>query len=173
MKNRIRLTEIISFWCEWVIIQIVYGFVIIIAIPLFPIAYLLRYQFEVKWNPLWWVLNDETDFGEQWWLEREGLTEGVKSAFKWWRRNPCWNFNNMFKPKWTGDYTDLRVIKNTLTEERESPLDWADRYKYRWGVNHVYYRVEGTVFGRYSYASTNIEIRLGSGGKRYKLWVKL
>lgn len=164
--------EIAWFWIEWFIVQVGYFIVIITGLFFAPIAYLLRYALKWKQNPLSLYLNDETDFGEDWWLMRERLEPGLWSAVRWWLRNPAWSFIKSIEIPTHREIYDIRTIKRTITTGHK--LTNANRDKGIYGVNHVYYRLnDGKVYGRYSRANKKRELMLGVGNRRYVLRVKI
>jgi hypothetical protein len=163
---KITFLEILNFWCKWALVQLLYVPFVILSITLFPLAYLFRYH--IGWDLFWILLNDteDGDFGAEWWLKREGLTEGFFTAWLWTIRNPAWNYHSLVKPEWTGEYTDVRTIKNTFNTK--NPLLWASHEIGFIGTNHVYYRVNGEVYGRFSWASKTKTFQAGTNGKRYQ-----
>ncbi len=169
MRNDITDRDIANFWLKWAVVILLRFPVEILSVVLFPLSYWMRYKVQV--DLFYYLLNStkDGDYGADWWLEREGLKKSFWSAWRWTLRNPAWNFNEIIKPVWTGYYTDVRVIENTIGGD--NPLIWADHYSETYGTNHVYYRVKGKVYGRYSTTELAIGKRFQAGteGKRYNL----
>lgn len=163
----------IWFWgFKWLGNRLVYGVVIIIGYVLFPLAYFFRYKLKVDLLKVF--MNDETDYGEQWWRDREGITKNnFWVAYRWYARNPAWNFNNIFIPKY-GPIRDLEVT--TTVEGRDYEIDWADKEHKKFGKMVAHYTVLGTTYGRYSFAQRKgliREIQAGAGGNRYRGRLKM
>lgn len=158
--------EIAAFWLEWFIVQAGYGIVILFGYVFWWLAYFLRYVVKWKNNFLWFLLNDETDFGDPVWLDKNDLQPGLWTAFRWYLRNPAWNFIKSIKTPSHDEISDIKTIKKTFTSENR--LTNANRDKKIYGVNHVYYRLEdGKVYGRYSRANKKTELMIGVGNGRY------
>lgn len=158
--------EIAAFWLEYAIVQIGYGMVILFGYLFWPVAYFLRYVVKWKNNFLWFLLNDETDFGDPVWLDKNDLQPGFWSAWKWFFRNPAWNFIKSIETPSHKEVYDVLTVKRTLNSGHR--LTNANRDKRIYGVNHVYYRLsDGKVYGRYSRANQKTELMLGVGNGRY------
>jgi hypothetical protein len=198
----ISIKEIIGFWFRWLGTVLLFGLmfllgvggiglilllasifftipawlIIVFFIPLFPIAYILEHVFKWHYNPLWWFLNytEDGDKGADWWLEREELKKGNAAALvRWWIRNNAWNFKLLFKPYWAaGETEDFLVIKNTLINPKHR-FSNADKAKGVYGVHHIYYRVNGVVYGKFSVATPKVEFQIGVNSYRYKFMFKL
>jgi hypothetical protein len=160
-------SAIFKFWFRFFGVQFLYLLAIIPSIVLFPVSYFFRYVIKRDW--FWLLLNstEDGDFGADWWLNREKLNKSFWSAWRWTIRNPAWNFHELIKPEWNGTYTDVRTINNTIGGK--NPLVWASHYAGVYGLNHVYYRVNGKVYGRFGYAKKGTTIQAGTTGNRYNL----
>jgi hypothetical protein len=115
-------------------------------------------------------MNNETDTGEQWWKEREGITKDTFwTMWKWNRRNSAWNFKTkVIKPEWNGGRTeDFKTITNTFRNKWQ----WANKDDAH-GKNHFYYIINGKTMGRFSYATKRFELQMGAAGNRYKFRLK-
>jgi hypothetical protein len=197
----ITTNEIIGFWLRWFGIVLLFGvmfllgvggiglillfasifydiptwLIIVFSIPLFPVAYTLEHLFKWHYNPLWWFLNYTTDGdnGADWWLKKKNLKKGRISTFiRWWLRNNAWNFKLLFKPEWDAGQVDVFLkITNTLINPKHRFTN-ADREDGIYGVHHIYYRINGKVYGRYSRANAKREFQIGVNGDRYKLIIK-
>lgn len=162
--------SIILFWIRFFIIKIVIeGTFLICSIPLVPVAFLLKHKFGINVPPFKWMLNDtiDGDYGDPNWLNRMGLEPGLWSAFRWWWRNPVWNFKLLFAPKSHAESTIIKVFKH---EVGPTPFMWV-RQDLR-GTNHLYYIIDGTLYGRFSYCNDYINIYLGIGGRRHILKIR-
>ena len=165
--------KILIFWLRYVAVELLYGLAFFVGIFLFPIAYLCKY--ELKTNAFSWFLNstEDGDYGAAWWRNREGIEDkDFWVAMRWWYRNPTWDFRMLLKPKWTGDVFHTYTKKNTL-EDKTNALAWATRDDGIYGTNHVYYIVDGTLYGRYSHAAPGFEFQAGSGGDMWRFRVKV
>lgn len=174
------LLLICSYWFGFSTPIFVY---IILSIPLAPLAFFITYVLGIKRHPLTYLLNStkDGDFGAEWWLKREKLQPGKLSALRWWFRNPAWNFNEWFNNTnfEAAFITDVLTIKNTIpkpTNPRELSKHvfyWANKESGHFGTNHLYFRVKGVVFGRFSSRTLKREFMAGAGGNRYEFRFKL
>jgi hypothetical protein len=161
--------DILLFWLRFTLMTIIRFPLEVLSVVLFPISYFFRYVLKI--DLFYYLLNstEDGDFGAKWWRDREGLKPSFFTAWRWTLRNPAWNIHEVLKPKWNGAYTDVRTIKNTIGGR--NPLAWASHYTDTYGTNHVYYRVDGKVYGRYS--TTEIKygqtFQAGTTGQRYNL----
>lgn len=140
----------------------------------------LRYVVGWRNNIYWLWLNDETDFGEQWWLEREGLKPGLWSAIRWGLRNIAWNALKTPSVPSHAEVYDIEVVKDTLDfsqmvgEIDIHELTHANKERKIYGEKEVYYRLkDGKTYGRYSKASPGKEVMKGVGNSRYLLRIKM
>ena len=168
------------FWIKFAVIIILQGLVGILGFFLFPIAYFLRHKagIEGKRNPLWFLLNytEDSDWGLSHYKNKPP-SKTFWNALKWYVRNPAWNFKMLFRPKWrAGEVDHFEHVKFTLQRnELVNDWTWANKDLRIFGTNHLYYKIEGTTYGRYSYASRSgmlREIQMGAAGNRYKLRIK-
>lgn len=153
----------ILYWLKYILVKfIIEGLFLIISIPLFPVAYLLKHKAGVNIPPFKWMMNDteDGDFGDANWRAERGITkDSFWVAWIWWWRNSNWNFKHLITPK-QGKITDVRVI----TEEVPPALSWVIQNER--GTNHVYFKQGGQLNGRYSFTNNYINLMMGSE-KRY------
>lgn len=158
--------KIAAFWWEWLMVEFLYGLLILTSYVMnFP-AYLLK----VKYNKDWLDIYLNTDlYGSEWWLEREGLTPSFWSFLRWHWRNPAWGFHKYIQPK---SHADTEIIKIYAHQGEGHILRWCNRDRGHYGYKHVYFTASGTLYGRLSFADEKSEIMLGTSGNRYVCRVK-
>ena len=172
---KIGKKEKFIFWVKCIIINILHGIVGFLGYLPFPLAYYLRHKVGLtgKQNPLWLFLNytEDSDWGLSHYKDNPP-ERTFKNALAWYKRNKAWNFVLLFKPN-TGEIEDLELY--TTVQGREYHIDWPNKDTEKWGKLKAYYRVEGTVYGRYGFAKpTGLikEFQIGSSGNRYKFRMK-
>jgi len=149
------------------------------------------------------------DIGAEWFWDAWNIYptsrwNKIKLAYLWNTRNPAWNTYTYIRPKY-GKITDMDVITNTamvwqgskgfttanplascvlkwLNEEGEASDNIGVQIDYDksiLGKNFVYYRIDGTLYFRYSKAWVNEdiglarEVQLGVNYSRFKIRNKL
>lgn len=159
-----KLTTIdkIKVWLKWAGVKLLHFFVAVFGFPLLLFAFLLKYGFDVKGL---WLLNDtkDGDFGGfQWKLQKlrkfpikNRLIIKIYLAVLWYLRNSVWNLKNLTAPKWTAEYTIIKIVKN----EVGNPWRWvnqADR-----GTNFIYKEVAGQLQFMYSHSNDVFNCQFG------------
>lgn len=98
----------------------------------YPIAYLVRDS--VRRNKkvlffLWIVLDDEEDFGEDWWLLEKNLPrDEYWTSWRWaWARNNSWNLNSLLTYKFKKEL----IVSGYDTSKRQAPLEHC---RFKWEI---------------------------------------
>lgn len=183
MKTSITQKEIDAFWSFYRKIMFRWNFVSALGLLSFGVvlAFIAKHVFQVKFK-FWW-LNDtpDGDFGGQWWLDREGLKPGTRSAIRWWFRNHSWNYISKFNPDWKDGEVDIVNGKEEV-EILHCDVDVSrfDDLFFHWmtredGIGTIYiaYRINGRVYCRFSQVKKDwlgrlVQIQRGAGGRRYR-----
>ncbi len=184
IKTTITPEEIDAFWSKYKKIMFRWNFVSAVGLLTLGVvvAFVLKHVFQVKFK-FWW-LNDtvDGDWGAQWWLDREGLKPGTRSAIRWWFRNHSWNYISKFNPDWKGGSVDivngepeLKILYCNVDIKRfkDGIFHWMTRED-GIGKISIAYRIHGNVYCRYSEVKKDrfgrlVQIQRGAGGRRYKM----
>lgn len=160
----------IWFWTKFFAVQVFLFFPVgMLSVILYPISYFFRYV--LKLDLFYYLLNStvDGDFGDDNWRQKHNLEKGFWTGWRWTLRNSAWNFKGLFRPKWRAGETEaFETIKNTF----DNKWQWASKSGRQYGLNHCYYIVDGTTYGRFSFADRYSEIQLGAGGDGYKFKLK-
>jgi len=91
---------------KWLLILISKALMWPYSLIVFPVAFAFREPVRYNWYgkkglrkwlafPLWITLDDEEDYGEDWWLQHNKLERNFWTAWRWsYLRNNSWNWND-------------------------------------------------------------------------------
>lgn len=156
--------QIVTAWIQYLLIMVSFAVMSILSIVLFPIAYFFRYK--TRWDIFFSLLSNDPndgDKGGQWWLQKNNISPGFFTSWRWTIRNPAWWYKtSVFVPKWDRDnYEILKIIANTVS----SPMDWVEADMR--GKNHCYFTSLGNTYFRYSYTNKYISTLMGARQSKY------
>lgn len=156
--------QILAAWISYLLIVSTFSIMSILSIILFPIAYFFRYK--TKWDLFFFLLSNDPndgDRGGQWWLQKNNLSPGFFTSWRWTMRNPAWWYkSSVFIPDWDLDnYTIVKVLSNTVS----NPMEWVKQDMR--GKNHCYFKSKGNLYFRYSCTNKYINTYMGVRKNRY------
>tara|TARA_R110000822_G_scaffold73853_5_gene177588 strand:+ start:370 stop:1014 length:645 start_codon:yes stop_codon:yes gene_type:complete len=124
----IKKIKAVVIWIGILIIKLIaypYGLIV------YPLAYLLR---DVIRNNvtllsfLWIVLDDEEDYGEEFFLKANNYKRNFITSYKWAAiRNNCWNLNNVLTFRITHEF----IVSGFNTSPKLDPLDHC---RFKWEI---------------------------------------
>lgn len=131
-----------------------------------PVAFFFRNEVremkeEGRWfdrviaYPYWIVLDDEEDYGEDWWLRKHGYGRNWRTAWIWsWARNNSWNWNMMMR---VHEPVNMVIVVRSWSTDGRNP---ALHRRFKWEQR----REDGSYYGDWN---TNDGDRLS----QYRTWL--
>lgn len=97
-----------------------------------------RWEYWLAW-PLWITLDDQEDYGEEWWLINNGLERNMLTAWRWsWARNNSWNFNNMVIRIRPGEETvlwsSIIINQRKIDKSVQGPYEPQIHRRFKWQI---------------------------------------